>query len=311
MKKIITFFTVFVLFFLVSSSIGTSTKAATSTKNNYVTLSGTVDLGIIASYPKSEVSNEDLKFFRELSDKDNNIKVSEDANSITMYETKSYTGVYAKIDNQVAPLKEDGSFTIQALKNENDSYKVNVFNSNNELLTTKEIVLNTSDNKEDNISISKKVTFQDLAEHMDNMDMNDKDMSDNNTKSMNMDMDTEKMDNMDMDSSTSTKPNFLAMAATSSKSYVGQTYSGELVKTGTHVHCNRFNGTWSDHRYWSKSNPKAWKDFLGSDCDRGMNGYHCSSFSSMVVCDGLNRLGKGVKDCSTHNGFPATAWYRN
>ena len=42
-----------------------------------------------------------------------------------------------------------------------------------------------------------------------------------------------------------------------SASYKGQK-DGQKVKKGTHVHCNRFNGTKSDHRCWSKKHPKAY-----------------------------------------------------
>ena len=31
---------------------------------------------------------------------------------------------------------------------------------------------------------------------------------------------------------------------------------------GTYVHCNRFNGTKSDRKYWSKVHPRAYVDFI-------------------------------------------------
>ena len=34
------------------------------------------------------------------------------------------------------------------------------------------------------------------------------------------------------------------------------------VKKGTYVHCNRFNGTKSDRKYWSKVHPRAYVDFI-------------------------------------------------
>ena len=102
---------------------------------------------------------------------------------------------------------------------------------------------------------------------------------------------------------------------TSGGGYSGQ-YDGEKVKTGAHVHCNRFNGTKSDHRYWKKSNPKAWIDFYHSDCDYHAGKYGCADFGNMSKCDGLDKRGKGVKDCSSwsgnpkHKNWPKTCWYR-
>ena len=92
---------------------------------------------------------------------------------------------------------------------------------------------------------------------------------------------------------------------------------GQKVKKGTHVHCNRFNGTKSDHRYWSKKHPKAYADFYKSDCWYHAKAYKCSSIGKMTKCDGLNVKKKGVKDCSSwkgkpkHKNWPKTAWYRN
>lgn len=101
-----------------------------------------------------------------------------------------------------------------------------------------------------------------------------------------------------------------------SMSYKGQK-DGQKVKKGTHTHCNRFNGTKSDHRYWSKKHPKAFTDFYKSDCDYHAGKYGCSSIGSMTKCDGLNIKKKGVKDCSSWKGKPKhknwskTVWYRN
>jgi len=103
----------------------------------------------------------------------------------------------------------------------------------------------------------------------------------------------------------------------SGKSYNGQ-HDGQKVKKGAHVHCNRFNGTKSDHRYWSKKHPRAYVDFYKSDCWYHAKAYKCSSLGKMTTCDGLNNIyRKGVKDCSSwkgkpkHKNWPKTAWYRN
>lgn len=53
--------------------------------------------------------------------------------------------------------------------------------------------------------------------------------------------------NMDEANGDSNTPNGTLLGA-----YPGQNV-GDHVSTGTHVHCNRFNGPKSDHRYWSHS----------------------------------------------------------
>ena len=50
------------------------------------------------------------------------------------------------------------------------------------------------------------------------------------------------------------------------EAYAGQR-NGQHVSVGTHVHCNRFNGRHSDHRYWKHSDARVWIDFIGRDCD--------------------------------------------
>ncbi|ARU63676.1 hypothetical protein CBW65_23630 [Tumebacillus avium] len=97
-------------------------------------------------------------------------------------------------------------------------------------------------------------------------------------------------------------------------SYPGQTYSGQPVYTGNHVHCNRFNGIASDHRYWSWKTDwsKAIADFVGSDCDAALIAYGCPlPPTADNLCDGLNAQGNGVHDCSDAKGWPNTAWWRN
>jgi len=133
--------------------------------------------------------------------------------------------------------------------------------------------------------------------------------SGNNTKVINF---TDFVGNMD-GKDDGKIPNGIALY---SKTYKGQK-SGKRVKKGTHVHCNRFNGTKSDHKYWSKVHPRAYVDFYKSDCWYHAKAYKCSSIGKMTKCDGLNVRKKGVKDCSSwkgkpkHKNWPKTAWYRN
>lgn len=42
---------------------------------------------------------------------------------------------------------------------------------------------------------------------------------------------------------------------------------GDKYYPGDWVHCNRFNGPGTDDVHYPKSNPRAWINFAGSDCD--------------------------------------------
>lgn len=98
--------------------------------------------------------------------------------------------------------------------------------------------------------------------------------------------------------------------------YAGQR-NGQHVSVGTHVHCNRFNGVNSDHRYWKHSDARSWVDFYKSDCYYHALAYNCSMLGKNVKCDGLNIHHKGVHNCSSwkggqaHKNWPKTCWYRN
>lgn len=84
------------------------------------------------------------------------------------------------------------------------------------------------------------------------------------------------------------------------------------VVTGTHVHCNRFNGPESDHRYHkNKLGTAAMMDWNQSDCYENLALYGCPLFSTDNKCDGLNSQKHGVHDCSSVRHWPVTAWYRN
>lgn len=42
---------------------------------------------------------------------------------------------------------------------------------------------------------------------------------------------------------------------------------GDKYYPGDWVHCNRFNGPFSDGVHYAKTNPKAYTNFISSDCD--------------------------------------------
>ncbi|WP_053594312.1 hypothetical protein [Lysinibacillus sp. FJAT-14222] len=79
----------------------------------------------------------------------------------------------------------------------------------------------------------------------------------------------------------------------SSRSEVGQKHS-----PGDRVHCNRFNGSVSNHRYYNHWDPRAWKNFVGSDCDYAFLSYDCQNdYTSNTNCRGLQSA-YNYKNCS-------------
>lgn len=43
-------------------------------------------------------------------------------------------------------------------------------------------------------------------------------------------------------------------------------HGSKVYRTGDKVHCNRFNGPRSDNKHYSKKSPRAYINFIGSDC---------------------------------------------
>ncbi|WP_124974336.1 hypothetical protein [Ligilactobacillus salitolerans] len=95
----------------------------------------------------------------------------------------------------------------------------------------------------------------------------------------------------------------------SSGTYPGQKTSGQKVAKGTHVHCNRFNGTKSNHRYYSRLSGQGWVNYYKSDCWYKHKAYKCPFTKADTRCNGL--LKKGAHSCSIKGGWPVTCWYRN
>ncbi|ARU60309.1 hypothetical protein CBW65_03945 [Tumebacillus avium] len=94
-------------------------------------------------------------------------------------------------------------------------------------------------------------------------------------------------------------------------SYAGPSV-GQYCYTNQPVHCNRFNGLYSDNRYWPQTDARALNNFRYSDCDYNFSLYGCPSPFADTLCDGLNAQGKGVHDCSSVKaGWSMWFWPRN
>lgn len=93
--------------------------------------------------------------------------------------------------------------------------------------------------------------------------------------------------------------------------YPGQKYNGEYVSAGTPVHCNRFNGPHSNHRYYSRKSGDIQEatNWYKSDCFDKWHAYGCPLNKADNKCQGL--LKHGAHNCSRMGGWPIRCWYRN
>ncbi len=63
---------------------------------------------------------------------------------------------------------------------------------------------------------------------------------------------------------------------------------GRIVKAGTPVHCNRFNGPHSNHRYYGRTtNGQAYVNWYKSDCFDKWHAYGCPLTHADYKCNGL------------------------
>ncbi|MCT6924670.1 hypothetical protein [Metasolibacillus sp.] len=51
-------------------------------------------------------------------------------------------------------------------------------------------------------------------------------------------------------------------------------------QVGDQVHCNRFNGPYTDHYHYAKTHPQAYINFYMSDCEHGVAAFICNSYGN-------------------------------
>jgi hypothetical protein len=61
---------------------------------------------------------------------------------------------------------------------------------------------------------------------------------------------------------------------------------GKKYKKGDWVHCNRWNGPHTDDYHYPKTNWKALRNFVGSDCDRALAARCLKDYTSNTWCNG-------------------------
>lgn len=145
------------------------------------------------------------------------------------------------------------------------------------------------------INIVNNISYSKMIETMDSMNgINNNDISQKNPSIISL--------------FSSLVTDFMGHTVLASNHYAGQ-INGQLVKTGTHVHCNRFNGSISNHRYYSRLRAQGWVNYYKSDCYRKHDAYDCPFTKPDKKCDGLSKT--KPHDCSSKGHWSVKAWFRN
>lgn len=145
------------------------------------------------------------------------------------------------------------------------------------------------------INIVNKISYSKMIENMDSMDGISND-------------DSSLKDSSIISVFSSFVTDFMGHTVLASNHYAGQ-INGQLVKTGTHVHRNRFNGSISNHRYYSRLRAQGWVNYYKSDCYRKHAAYSCPFTKPDKKCDSLSKT--KPHDCSSKGHWSIKAWFRN
>ncbi|WP_282801108.1 hypothetical protein [Secundilactobacillus kimchicus] len=232
---------------------------------------GTVTYALTANYLKSDMSSNTINEIHDIAATDQNVSVVDDGLALHITE-KMPTPASAKIaiGNDVSSVKSDGTFKVSANNLQPGKKVMASVKSDDGLLMTKQVPVDSQSQ-----SITKVVNFEDFIENMDDM---------NSTNSVG------------------------TILRSSSAKYPGQK-DGQKVSAGTHVHCNRFNGIHSNHRYYGRLNGQGWVNYYHSDCWYENSKYGCPFLKADTKCQGL--LKHNAHNCSLAGNFHVRCWYRN
>ncbi|PWK07940.1 hypothetical protein [Tumebacillus permanentifrigoris] len=232
-------------------------------------ISGTVTNELTAHY--DNVPSEILEKFRLIAANDNNFKLYEDKKgSVDVVKVYPALQGLVFVNGQAATVAPDGSYTA-------------------EVEIGKDVSVD--------LKVNGKIKAQRIANATGDLQMNIKKTQDFDSFFASMAASPTTPSNGDVQG--------VVIGDGSSGPYPGQT-TGQYVRFGEHVHCNRFNGPYSDNRYWPQGYPASIADFDGSDCDIANIWWGCTSPGADTECDGLNVYGYGVYDCSVYN---TSSWY--
>ena len=246
-------------------------------------ISGTVHNEMVATFDKKGTSQKALDTIKKIAHDDGNIDVLTSNDKVTVTENLGTSdNVNLKINNKKVKVN-DGHFRTNLNKAKSFHYQMS-----DKGIGGKDTVVKTS-NK--HINLVNRVSYSTMTKNMDSM--NNINVQDVNEKPNLL----SKLDSI-----------VVLQAQASSKRYKGQK-NGQKVKKGTHVHCNRFNGKHSNHRYYSRLKAQGWVNYYKSDCWYKHKSYKCPFTHADKKCDGL--LKHKAHNCSTKGHWSVTCWYRN
>lgn len=210
---------------------------------------------------------------------DHNVTLLITNNQVTISENIGVSdGATLRVQNQEVPIK-NGKFTVNTKKCSTSKYNFSDANVKTDV---------TVKNNDKTINIVNRIDYGTMIDAMDKMNQT----TSSNTSSNLLGM----IDNT------------IFLRAEASARYVGQK-SGQKVSKGAHVHCNRFNGIHSNHRYYSRLNGQGWVNYYKSDYWYKHKAYKCPFNKADKKCDGL--LKHRAHTCSSKGHWHITYWYRN
>lgn len=247
-------------------------------------ISGTVHNEMVATFAKKDTSQKTLDSIKKIAYDDSNVNVLVSSDNITVTENLGTSNnVDLKINNKNVKVN-NGHFSVNL--NKAKSFRYQVTDSG---IAGKNTVAKATTDK--HINLVDQVSYSTMIKNMDSMNNMD-------TKATNQQSNLlSKLDSM-----------LILQVHASTTRYSGQK-NGQKVKKGTHVHCNRFNGIHSNHRYYSRLKAQGWVNYYKSDCWYKHKAYKCPFTRADKKCDGL--LKHKAHNCSTKGHWSVTCWYRN
>lgn len=206
------------------------------------TINGTVVNDLQATFNKADTATSTLNTIKEIANEDSNVHltISNDSIIIDEYMTPS-NNVTLKLDNQQVTVNNGNYHATVQNNGKNIQYSVKD--------TGTSVDDGTIAANKTHAQIVNVISYSKMIGYMDSMNNN---ISLKNQSSSNSILN--KVFNI-----------FSTTAEASSIRYNGQS-SGQYVYSGTHVHCNRFNGIHSNHRYYSRLSGQGWVNYYKSDC---------------------------------------------
>lgn len=246
-------------------------------------ISGSVHNELVGTFSRQNTSEATLQNLKKIAQDDNHVKILVTSDAVVVSENLGYSSnFHLRVQNHLVHVQH-GKFVTSVHSKQFSHFTV----SDTGTGTTRQKLKNGR-----NLNVVNKISYGQMIDTMDSM---------NNVHSQ-----KSKRGGSLFFAAISNL--FILTAEAKSNSYHGQK-NGHKVKTGTHVHCNRFNGTHSNHRYYKRQYPQSFVNYYKSDCWYKHKAYHCPFTKHDYKCNGLSK--HHAHDCSVKGHWPVTCWYRN